>query len=44
MIEPVLPSSHLSPQPEPQIDRFSHFCATYGRVSLGMPGHSFPPI
>jgi len=36
MIELVLSSAHLSPQPKQQIDRFSHFCEGHGRVLLGM--------
>jgi len=30
----LLPSTHPSPQPERQIDRFSHFCTAYGRKYL----------
>jgi len=43
-IELVLPSAHLSPKTKRQIDRFSHFCTGHSRVSLGMPGMSFPLI
>jgi len=39
----VLPSAHLSAQPKRQIDRFSHFCITHGRVPLGMPGYIISP-
>jgi len=34
MIELLLPSSNLSPQPKQQIYRFSRFCTAYGRKSL----------
>jgi len=43
MIELVLPSAHPSPQLKQQIDRFSHFCTAYGRVTSGMPGHVLSP-
>ena len=33
-IELVLPSAHWSPQPKPQIDRFSRFCTAHDRKSL----------
>ena len=35
MIELVVPSAHLSPQPKRQINWFSHFCTAHGKVSLG---------
>jgi len=33
-IKLVLTSAHLSPQPKRRIDRFSHFCTAYSRMSL----------
>jgi len=41
-IEVVLPLAHLSLLPERQIDRLSHFCTVYVRVSSGMLGMPFP--
>jgi len=38
-IELVLPSVHPSSQTKRQIDRFSHFCAAHGTVSLGTTSH-----
>ena len=37
-IELVLHWAHATPQPQRQIDRFSHFCTAHGRVSSDMPG------
>jgi len=34
-IKLVLPSAYPSPQPERQIDQFSHFCTGHGRLSSG---------
>jgi len=31
-VELVLPSAHPNPQPQPKIDRFSHFCTAHGSV------------
>jgi len=42
-IELVLPSAHPNPRAKRQIDRFSHFCATHGRMSSDMPGHILSP-
>jgi len=44
-IELVLPSTHPSPQPKRQIDRFSRFCTAHGRKSLYFTvGNPFPKI
>jgi len=46
-IELVLPSAHPSPQPKWQIDRFSCFCAAYGRkflyFTMGGPSPKIAP-
>ena len=42
-IELVLASAHPSSQPKWQINWFSHFPTTHGRVKSGMPGHVLFP-
>jgi len=41
-IEVVLPLAHLGLLPKLQIDRLSHFCTVYVRVSAGTSGMLFP--
>ena len=44
LTEYVLPRAHRSPHPKGHLDRFSHFCTTYGRESLYFTmGRPFPP-
>jgi len=44
VIELVLPSAYLSPQPKRQIDRFSHFCTAHlWNVPILYSGQPFPP-